>query len=195
MPKYATCQAINSMAAKLSDPEAHKQSCEDAGRVLLDVIRNQPFDRVQAAAYALSCGLPLFRGLGRRPPRPADIILTDHAMKKRVELYRALGERLMLEADHSKNRQERKDVEDALDAFDLKRASAEAATKIAQTGLDEILEMIGSVTAPDAINRTEDDLMDAQDVKLDALMYVMAGALVAAAERLKDFVEYGPSEP
>lgn len=191
MAKTVSDSEIRSAAARLSDPLADKQTCENAGRKLLDAVRNQPFDRLKETLVSLSYGLRFFKGLGRRPPRPNDFVFTDHALAERAAICRAAGERMTRESDRSKTRAERDDVKELLDSNDMGQIAVLLDTdNLNDAELDEVLDLIASLSEPDAINRTEDDLMDAQDVKLDLMMYILAQAFVAAGDRLKELAEY-----
>lgn len=195
MTRPTTDLVIQSMAGRLSDPDALTKTCDEAGRILLDVVRSQPFDRLKAAIVALSHGLPLFKGLNREPPRPGDLTFTDHALAKRAELYRAIGSALKQEANHATTRSEQDDIDEFIDLMDLHSGIKAFTDKFDEADLDEMLDILKAISHPDGINLMEDDLMQGQSVKLDTVMFDQGQMFEAAADRLEDFVKYRPPDP
>jgi len=195
MAKHISDTTIKSLAARLSDPEAMRQVCDDAGRQLLDAVRNQPFDRMRMVLAALSYGVPFFKGLNRKPSRSGDIVFTDYALAKRVEIYRTAGERMEKLADRSTTKAERDDVQDLLSQPDTADLYGNAVVQFRTLDLDGMLEFVESISDPDGINQIEDDLMDAQDVKLDLMLFILSQVFIAASERLKAFTSYRLPDP
>ncbi len=186
---------IRSLAARLSDPDALPKVCEDIGRQLSDAVRNQPFDRLKEVLTALSYGLGFFRGLSRQPPKKNDFNCTDHALAKRAELYRAIGERMELESDRSTCQSERDEIDEFKTLMGFDGALKAFTDKYDEADLDEMLDIIGILSDPNAIHQISDDLLDAQGVRLDTTLYSQALMFRAAGERLACLTQYRHVNP